>query len=142
MMSKLKVFLSLSFLLFVLSTLTLAQEATKNEPTAETRLTQKTVTIGLDNGRPQVSPDPVYVEIDREEVVWQAAFDFKIIFPGESPFDKGEFPASGFTKQAKSGTPKKGSGGGRIYRYSVVVCQDPNKPGEIRVLDPTVRPTP
>jgi hypothetical protein len=112
-----------------------------NNRTVKNGLKEKKVTITLDNGRPMVDREPAYAEIGVEEVRWQAAFHFKIVFLGKSPFSWDQRPTGGYAQVVHSGSPQPGSGGGRAYKYAVV-CRNPNKRGGILLLDPIVKPTP
>jgi hypothetical protein len=86
-----------------------------------------------------VDREPVDVREITEEVVWQARFDFDIIFPEESPFDSRRVFRGGGRMRVASGPPRPESGGqGRTYKYIVV----PDDKSGLSMLDPTVRPHP
>ena len=99
------------------------------------------VIITVVKGNVEVNREPVYVSIpDGDEVNWINAqgYDFDIVFE-DTPFQGDVYVFQGRGgKHVKSGRAKSGTGGGRKYKYTVVITSDRS----VRPLDPTVRPWP
>lgn len=102
-------------------------------------MADKIVKIVVTNGLIQVSPDPVYVSVDKkEQVKWKIdqKYDFDVEFAKAEPFKTQKFQGKK-NKPAASGAAKKGTEN-QNYKYTVVITSDPT----VSPLDPTVRPTP